>query len=80
MERKEEETRLQKLARLCQHGVIGSLEKFFEWYGSLIATYPKYAIVISIAATVIGGLGLIRYFLDVFWKMFLISSFIFQIL
>ena len=61
MDRKEEETRLQKLARLCQHGVIGSLEKFFEWYGSLIATYPKYAILISIAATIIGGLGLVRY-------------------
>ena len=27
MEKKEEESKLQKLARLCQHGVIGSLER-----------------------------------------------------
>lgn len=48
-------------ARLCQHGVIGSLEKFFQWYGSLIATHPKKAILISVLITTLGGLGLFRY-------------------
>ena len=49
------------LARACQYGVIGSLEKFFTWYGSLIATYPKTAILACIAVTIAGGLGLLRY-------------------
>ena len=48
-------------ARQCQYGVIGSLEKFFQWYGSLIATYPKHAILVSITITVLGGLGLFRW-------------------
>ena len=48
------------LARLCQHGVIGSLEKFFQWYGSLIATHPKKAILLSVLITILGGLGLLR--------------------
>ena len=47
-------------ARQCQYGVIGSLEKFFQWYGTLIATYPKQAILVSVTITVLGGLGLFR--------------------
>lgn len=62
MEKKKEETKLQILARQCQYGVIGSLEKFFHWYGRLIATYPKYAIVASLTITVLGGLGLLRFY------------------
>jgi len=61
MERNEE-TIIQKTARLCQHGVIGSLEKFFQWYGSLIATHPKKAILLSILITTLGGLGLLRFY------------------
>merc|ERR1711953_1147986 len=62
MEKKVEGTKLQLLARQCQYGVIGSLEKFFHWYGSLIARYPKYAIVASLTVTILGGLGLFRFY------------------
>lgn len=64
MEKKEDQnlTRLQKLARDCQYGVISSLERFFTWYGCLVATYPKTAIIVCILATVGGGLGLIRFY------------------
>jgi len=64
MDEKQEEnqTKLQKIARHCQYGVIGTLEKFFEWYGTLIATYPLYAILISITVTFLGGLGLFRFY------------------
>jgi len=63
MEKKlKEQTNLQKFARACQYGVIGSLEKFFTWYGSLIATYPKTAILACIAVTIAGGLGLLRFY------------------
>ena len=47
--------------RACQYGVIGSLEKFFTWYGCLIATYPRTAILACISVTIAGGLGLLRY-------------------
>ena len=49
------------LVRACQYGVIGSLEKFFTWYGCLIATYPKTAILACVSVTIAGGLGLLRY-------------------
>ena len=49
------------IVRDCQYGVIGSLEKFFTWYGRLVATYPKTAIVSCILVTIGGGLGLLRY-------------------
>jgi len=64
MEKKEDQnlSRLQKLARDCQYGVISSLERFFTWYGCLVATYPKTAIIVCILATVGGGLGLLRFY------------------
>ena len=48
-------------ARNCQHGILSSLENFFQWYGKLVATHPKYAIFISVFVTFMGGLGLLRY-------------------
>ncbi len=27
--------------RLCQYGVIGGLERFFVWYGELVASNPR---------------------------------------
>jgi len=60
MEKKE--NRLQKLARAVQYGIIGSLERFFTWYGCLVATYPKTSIILCILATVGGGLGLLRFY------------------
>eukprot|EP00092_Neocalanus_flemingeri_P023513 GFUD01025500.1.p1 GENE.GFUD01025500.1~~GFUD01025500.1.p1 ORF type:complete len:1021 (+),score=134.31 GFUD01025500.1:157-3219(+) len=64
MEKKEEPklTGLQKVVRACQYGVISSLERFFTWYGCLVATYPKTAIVCCILATLGGGLGLLRFY------------------
>jgi len=54
--------KLQKLARNCQHGILSSLENFFQWYGKLVATHPKYAIFISVFVTFMGGLGLLRFY------------------
>ena len=48
--------------RACQYGIISALERFFTWYGSLVATYAKTAILICVAATVAGGLGLARFY------------------
>lgn len=63
MEKKlKEQTSLQKFVRACQYGVIGSLEKFFTWYGCLIATYPKTAILACVSVTIAGGLGLLRFY------------------
>lgn len=63
MEQKQcsDQTSLQKFVRACQYGVIGSLESFFTWYGTLVATYPVTAIVTCVAVTVAGGLGLFRF-------------------
>ncbi|XP_023348188.1 uncharacterized protein LOC111716912 [Eurytemora carolleeae] len=55
-------TKLQKLVRLCQYGVIGSLEHFFTWYGEKVACNPRTAIAACILATFLGGLGLIRFY------------------
>ena len=49
------------IARAVQYGIIGSLERFFTWYGCLVATYPKTSIILCILATVGGGLGLLRF-------------------
>ena len=46
--------------RWCSNGVISSLERFFSWYGCLVASHPWTAILICLAATVGGGLGLLR--------------------
>jgi len=63
MEKKlQEHTGLQKFVRACQYGVIGSLERFFSWYGCLVATYPKAAILACISVTIAGGLGLLRFY------------------
>jgi len=55
-------TKLQVLVRWCQNGIISSLEKFFTWYGKLVATYPWTSIFICIIITVGGGLGLLRFY------------------
>ena len=46
--------------RWCSNGVISSLERFFSWYGRLVSSHPWTAIFICLAATVGGGLGLLR--------------------
>ena len=48
--------------RGCQYGIISGLERFFNWYGRLVATYAKTAIIICVVATVCGGLGLLRFY------------------
>ena len=48
--------------RGCQYGIISALERFFNWYGRLVATYAKTAIIICVVATVCGGLGLLRFY------------------
>ena len=48
--------------RGCQYGIISGLERFFNWYGCLVATYAKTAIIICVVATVCGGLGLLRFY------------------
>ena len=48
--------------RACQYGIISALERFFTWYGCLVATYAKTAILICLVATVGGGLGLLRFY------------------
>ena len=53
------------LVRWCSNGVISSLERFFSWYGCLVASHPWTAILICLAATVGGGLGLLRSALSV---------------
>jgi Niemann-Pick C1 protein len=53
---------VQRFIRGCQDGIIGSLEKFFRWYGELVATHPKKAILACLIATVLGGLGLFRFY------------------
>jgi len=58
----EKQTSLQKFVRACQYGVIGSLEKFFTWYGCLVATFPKLAILACVSVTIAGGLGLLRFY------------------
>eukprot|EP00092_Neocalanus_flemingeri_P006866 GFUD01007412.1.p1 GENE.GFUD01007412.1~~GFUD01007412.1.p1 ORF type:complete len:1065 (+),score=241.14 GFUD01007412.1:250-3444(+) len=63
MEKKSQyKTQLQKFVRVCQYGVIGSLEKFFSWYGCLVATHPIAAILVCISVTIAGGLGLLRFY------------------
>ena len=46
--------------RWCSNGVISSLERFFSWYGCLVASHPWTSILICLALTVGGGLGLLR--------------------
>ena len=46
--------------RACQYGIISSLERFFTWYGSLVSTFPRTAILSCILATLAGGAGLLR--------------------
>ena len=46
--------------RWCSNGVISSLERFFSWYGELVASSPWTSILICLAITVGGGLGLLR--------------------
>ena len=48
--------------RWCQNGIISALEKFFTWYGRLVSTYPWTSIIICVAVTVGGGLGLLRFY------------------
>ncbi|XP_023339853.1 patched domain-containing protein 3 isoform X2 [Eurytemora carolleeae] len=57
----EEVSVFQRFVRTCQTGVIGSLEKFFIWYGELVATHPWKAILVCFLATLLGGLGLLRF-------------------
>ena len=42
--------------------MIGGLERFFSWYGTVISRHPIIAIMACLAATTIGGLGLIRFY------------------
>ena len=59
--------------RWCSNGVISSLERFFSWYGCLVASHPWTAILICLAATVGGGLGLLRS-VQGHWIMFIFVS------
>jgi len=55
-------SKLQKFVRACQYGIISSLERFFTWYGSLVSTFPRTAILSCILATLAGGAGLLRFY------------------
>jgi len=61
-EKKDYHTSIQKFARECQKGVTGSLQRFFLWYGELVATHPWKAIIACLAITIAGGSGLLRFY------------------
>jgi len=61
-EKKEYHTKIQLLARECQQGVTGSLQRFFLWYGELVANHPWKAIAACLLATLASAAGLLNFY------------------
>jgi hypothetical protein len=61
-EKRDYHSTLQKFVRGCQYGVIHSLERFFLWYGELVASHPVKAIIGCFIVTALGGAGLLRFY------------------
>ena len=60
--KKAEQLVFQKFIRHLQNGVIQNMERFFRWYGEMVASHPWAAIIACVSLTVLGGLGLLNFY------------------